>query len=192
MEKINDITAVILAGGKNSRINQEKSLIRFQGDCLIDRQVELLQSIFENIIIATSKESIKEKFPTMQLVEDEYINCGPLSGIHSAMKHSPTKSVFVFACDMPFLDTSIILRQISVFRRSNADILVPRHAEGIEPLHAIYSISNLPYLEECLKTKRYSVRSFYQKSHTEYLDFASQYIRNFFNINTPYDLQKII
>ncbi len=190
--KIKDITAVILAGGKNSRINQEKSLIRFRGDSLIDRQVELLQSIFENIIIATSKESIKEKFPRMQIAEDEYRNCGPLGGIHSAMKHAPTNIVFVFACDMPFLDSSIIFRQIAAFRNSSAEILVPRHAEGIEPLHAIYSTNNLPYLEKCLKTKRYSVRSFYQRSNTDYLDFEPQYIENFFNINTPDDLKNII
>jgi len=190
--KIKNITAVILAGGKNTRIQREKSLIKIQGDYLIDKQVTLLESIFENIIISTSKEVIRSRFPSLQIVEDEYIHCGPLGGIHAAMKYAHTEAVFVFACDMPYLDANVILQQIAVFRNSKLDILVPRHAEGIEPLHAIYSRANLSFLEECLKTGKYSVRSFYKKSNTGYLDFESRFINNFYNINTQRDLQKII
>jgi len=190
--KIKNITAVILAGGKNTRIQREKSLIKIQGDYLIDKQVTLLESIFENIIISTSKEVIRSRFPSLQIVEDEYIHCGPLGGIHAAMKYAHTDAVFVFACDMPYLNANVILRQIAVYRNSMLDILVPKHAEGIEPLHAIYSTANLPFLEECLKIGNYSVRSFYARSKAGYLDFESRYINNFFNINTQRDLQKIV
>ncbi|MCF7912687.1 MAG: molybdenum cofactor guanylyltransferase [Candidatus Cloacimonetes bacterium] len=190
--KISDITAVILAGGKNTRIQREKSLIKIQGDFLIDKQVKLLKSIFENIIISTSKASIKERFPDIQIVEDEYLNCGPLGGIQAAMKHAHTETIFVFACDMPYLDTGVILHQIAVFRNSEVDILVPKHAEGIEPLHAIYSKANLPFLEESLLAGNFSVRSFYARSNAGYLHFELKFIANFFNINTQRDLQKII
>ncbi|MCF7920947.1 MAG: molybdenum cofactor guanylyltransferase [Candidatus Cloacimonetes bacterium] len=190
--KVKDITAVILAGGKNSRLQQEKSLLKIQGILLIDKQVDLLESIFENIIIVTGKEILKSKFPNLQIVEDEYLNCGPLGGIQAAMKHSRTEAIFVFACDMPYLDAGIILHQIAVFKNSGVDILVPRHVEGIEPLHAIYSKTNLPYLEECLISGKNSVRSFYNKSNTGYLDFENKYIKYFFNINTHTDLKQII
>ena len=190
--KIKNITAVILAGGKNTRIQREKSLIKIQGDHLIDKQVTLLESIFENIIISTSKEAIISKFPSLQIVKDEYLHCGPLGGIHAAMKHAQTDAVFVFACDMPNLDANVILRQIEAYRDSNVDILVPKHAEGIEPLHAIYSRSNLPFLEECLNAGNYSVRSFYARSSAGFLDFDTRYINNFYNINTQRDLQKIV
>jgi len=190
--KINDITAVILAGGKNSRIQQEKSLIKIKGIHLIDKQIKLLETIFENIIIVTSKESIRVKFPNLQIVEDEYIDCGPLAGIQAAMKHSPTDDVFVFACDMPYLDAGLILRQIAAYRSSIDTILVPQHEEGIEPLHAIYSKTNLPLLEDCLKAGKYSVRSFYKKSNANYMELEKTLIKFFFNINTHSDLEKII
>jgi molybdopterin-guanine dinucleotide biosynthesis protein A len=190
--KIKDISAVILAGGKNTRIQLEKSLIRIQGIHLIDKQVELLDRIFDNIIIVSGKEAIINKFPNLKIVEDEYRNCGPLGGIQAAMKHSKTEDIFVFACDMPNLDASIILRQTAVYRSTDVKILVPQHEDGIEPLHAIYSISNLPLLENCLKTGRNSVRSFYDKSNIGYLDFEKKHIKNFFNINTQNDLQQII
>ncbi len=190
--KIKNISAVILAGGKNSRIKQEKSLIKIKGNHIIDKQVELLENIFENIIIVTNKEEIKRKFPNLKIVEDEFQNCGPLGGIHAAMKNSNTESLFVFACDMPCLESSIILRQIATYRSTATDILVPRHEDGIEPLHAIYSKTNLPFLEECLIAGRYSVRSFYNKVNVKYIDFEKKYIKYFFNINTHTDLKKII
>ncbi|MDP8202367.1 MAG: molybdenum cofactor guanylyltransferase [Candidatus Tenebribacter burtonii] len=190
--KINDITAVILAGGKNSRIQKEKSLIRIKGDHLIDKQVQLLGNIFENIIIVTSKDELRRKFPDLIIVEDEYKNCGPLGGIHAAMKHASTDSIFVFACDMPNLKTSIILQQVATYRSTTCDILVPRHREGIEPLHAIYSKTNLPFLEKCLVERRYSVRSFYNKVNAGYLNLDAKHIDSFFNINTYADLKKIV
>lgn len=190
--KINDISAVILAGGKNSRIQREKSLIKIKGNHIIDKQVKLLENIFENIIIVTNKEAIKRKFPNLTIVEDEFLNCGPLGGIHAAMKNSKTEAIFVFACDMPCLEPSIILRQIATYRSTSTDILVPQHKDGIEPLHAIYSKTNLPYLEESIGAGRYSVRSFYNKVNVKYIDFEGKYIKYFFNINTHTDLKKII
>jgi len=190
--KIKDISVVILAGGKNSRIKKEKSLLKINGDHLIDKQVQLLSNIFENIIIVTSKDEIKRKFPDLLIVEDEFKNCGPLGGIHTAMKHASTSSIFVFACDMPNLTNSIILQQVATFRNTTCDILVPRHEEGIEPLHAIYSNTNLPFLEKCLVAGRYSVRSFYNQVNAGYLDLEAKHINGFFNINTYADLKKIV
>ena len=190
--KINDISAVILAGGKNSRIQQEKSLIKIKGNHIIDKQVKLLENIFENIIIVTNKEEIKRKFSNLKIVEDEFKNCGPLGGIHTSLKNSDTEAIFVFACDMPCLNPSIILQQIAIYRSTTCDILVPRHDEGIEPLHAIYSKTNLPYLEKCLNADRYSVRSFYSKVNAKYFELEKIYINCFYNINTYADLKKII
>jgi molybdopterin-guanine dinucleotide biosynthesis protein A len=189
--KIKDITAVILAGGKNTRMHQEKSLIKIQGIPLIDKQVEILESIFEKIIIVTNKDALKRKFPHLQIIDDEFKFCGPLGGIHAAMKQANIGVIFVFACDMPYLDAGIIHRQIEAYRATNVDILVPQHADGIEPLHAIYSQANLPFLEECLKSGRYSVRSFYEVTNAGYLFFEKKDIKYFFNINSDFDLKHV-
>lgn len=189
---VNDITAVILAGGKNTRLNQEKSLLKIRGTCLIDKQVELLNKLFANILISTGKELIKNRFPHIRSIEDEFKDCGPLGGIQAAMKHCEKEAVFVFACDMPSLQADLIMRQIEIYRNIDAEIVVPRHAEGIEPLHAIYSVKNLPYLESCLQNGSYSVRSFYKNAKIEYYDLERENISCFFNINTHSDLKKII
>ena len=188
MKRTKDITAVILAGGKNSRLQVEKSLLTIDGCHLIDRQVMLLKEIFEKIIIVSSKIEIKHKFPDLKIVEDKFKDCGPLGGIHAAMQEADTNSIFVFACDMPFLNKKTIHKQIAVFQNSNIQILVPRNSNGIEPLHAIYSVSNIKQLENCLNTKRFSVRSFYEKSKTSYIDFNDSHRKDFYNINTAKDL----
>ena len=190
--RIRDISAVILAGGKNTRIQLEKSLIKIKGDHIIDIQIEKLESIFEEIIIVTQKEDIIMKFPHLKIIADEFHDCGPLAGIHSALKHSNAEAIFVFACDMPFLSTKIIRKQIAAFNKAKFDVLVPKHSDGIEPLHAIYSKSSLYYLTQCLYQKKYSVRSFYNKVKVNYLEFNNMEIIRFFNINTHADLKKII
>lgn len=190
--KINDITAVILAGGKNTRLRKEKSLLKIDGDYLIDIQLKVLRQIFDEIMISTGKPILKEKYSEMKLIADEYENCGPLGGVHAALKHCETDAIFTFACDMPFLNAKLIRLQINEFYHRKVQIIVPSHIEGIEPLHAIYSKTTLPYLEECLKIGRLSVRSFYKFCKTGYLDIEPAEIRYFYNINTPEDLSKVM
>lgn len=188
---VNEITAVILAGGKNSRIKQEKSLLKIDGIHLIEKQIGILKDLFVNIMISTNKPVLRKKFSDYKIVEDKYKNCGPLAGVHSALLHCQTKAVFAFACDMPYLNKELLLRQVEIFRKTNSQIIVPRHSEGIEPLHAIYSVETLPHLESCLKNGHFSVRSFYEYYKTGYMDVTDSEIKYFFNINTPSDLDKI-
>jgi molybdopterin-guanine dinucleotide biosynthesis protein A len=189
---ISNITAVILADGKNTRLQMEKSLLEIDGSPLIDYQVLLLQSIFFRVMISSSKEALKIKFPQLKFVQDEYQCCGPLAGIQAAMKAADTEAVFVFACDMPFLNRDLILKLVNAYQNSRADILVPRHQDGIEPLHAIYSTANLPYLEKSLASGDYSVRSFYRETKTAFYDLSADYIKFFYNINTHSDLSSLI
>lgn len=190
--KISDITAVILAGGKNTRINREKSLIKINDDFLIDRQVNLLRKIFCNIIIITSKIELINRFSDIKTFEDQFKECGPLGGIHAAISEAETDAVFVFACDMPNLNEFVIRNQIESYHCEKKEIIVPSHREGIEPLHAIYSVKSLPFLEDNLKKGKLSVRSFYEYCDTRYLGFKDSEIKYFFNINTSEDLKKII
>lgn len=187
--KFNDITAVILAGGKNSRIQKEKAMIFLNGAHVIDHELRVISEIFSHIMLVTEKDQLKKHLPHLPVTADIYKNCGPLGGIHAAMKTAITPAVFVFACDMPALNPDLICRQIQLFRDSRADIVVPRHREGIEPLHAIYSINNLPHLQQNLNKGKFSVRSFYNSSHVSYMDVEQKDAGAFFNINTMNDLQ---
>jgi molybdenum cofactor guanylyltransferase len=190
--KSSDLTAVILAGGKNSRLKREKSLLILNKKPLVSQIDDILTRIFTKIMVVSSKSELKEKYSHLIFVEDEYFNCGPLAGIQTALKQSSTEYMFVCACDMPNLNPGIIQKLISVIGTSEADVIVPRHAEGIEPLHAIYKRSCLPYIEKQLEAEICSIRSFYDQVTVEFVDFQADEIEFFYNINTLHDLNRYL
>lgn len=188
---IEDITALILADGKNKRLRKEKAFIDVKGNLLIDKIVSEVSDLFEHLIIASTKKSLTNRFPELIFASDEYKDAGPLAGIHVGLKSATTKAVFVFACDMPALNAEIILRQCDQFRHSKSDVFVPRHKDGIEPLHAIYTKECVPYIESCLGKKDFAVRSFFDDIVLKYFEVNPKESRCFRNINTVADLEAI-
>ena len=180
-----------MAGGKGSRINRDKTLLKVGNILLLKKTTALLKEMFAEIIIVSAGDFVRDNFTDYKIVADEFKNCGPLSGIHIALKNAAEKAVFVFACDMPNLNSEIIQRQILTFENSRFDAVVPKHSEGIEPLHAIYTKSCLPAIEKQLIQKNYSVRSFFREIKIGYLEFDIPEIKYFFNINTEHDLKYI-
>lgn len=187
---MNKISAAILADGRNSRIQQEKSLLKLGNLHLIEAQIEILDRIFSDIHIVTSKPILQQKLPQIPKIQDKYHNCGPLGGIHTALLHCEAESVFIFACDMPNLNGELIELQLEKYRKTACDALVPRHREGIEPLHAIYAKSCLFPIESNLRRNECSVRSFYEKIKLRFWNVSEKNIEYFYNINTHHDLQK--
>ena len=181
---MNAITAVILAQGKNKRIGLAKSLLEINGISIIEKEVKLLKTIFDNIIIISEKEELKRRFPDIKFYDDIYKEIGPLGGIHSALYHISSGSAFVFACDMPNLSKDIITRQIKLYLKSRIEIVVPRHSQGIEPLHAIYHKRAIMNINQIISQKIYSIRSFYKGMRIKYFDVTDEEIKYFYNVNT--------
>jgi len=185
-----NIVAVVLAGGKNSRIGREKSLIKLNGSLLLEQELNVLDKIFQSILIVTSKPEVISNFKHYPKVSDQFTDCGPLAGVHAALAEL-NQDIFVFGCDMPYLNESVIRKQIEQYKQSSTQALVPKHAEGIEPLHAIYSKTCLQPVTEQLSKGNYSVRSFFKQIKIEYLKFQPEEIKWFFNINTEADLDRV-
>jgi molybdenum cofactor guanylyltransferase len=187
------ITAVVLAGGKNIRFKGvDKAFVRVHGVPMIERILNTLDGIFEDIIVVTNSSGKYQSMGNLGFASDIYKNAGPLGGIHAAMKKSETPFIFVFSCDMPYLDRDIIKGQITFFRKlQNADALIPRLNSNIEPLHAIYRSALAGSLAEFLDSSPdYSIRAFLEKTRVAYyyLPCTSREIKAFSNINTAADI----
>jgi len=188
-----NMTAVVLAGGKNSRMKREKAFLKINRILLLEHTINVLKPLFKEIIIVTAKYEIKERFSNYKIVQDEFCGCGPLAGIHVSLKNAIFNEVMVFACDMPNLSPILINSEINEFHKfaGKFQALVPKHFEGIEPLHAIYSKSVLNNIEENLLAGIYSVRSFYEKINIKYWEVEDKFLCNFINVNCPEDLEII-
>ena len=191
MEEIK-LSAAILAGGKALRYGgKNKSFININGATIVERNLEILHDVFDEIIIISNDPTSYHRYSNIVVVEDIYPNKGPLSGIHSALSHSFHSGVFVFACDMPNLDKEIILDQIRYFSEKRGMIIIPETDTGIEPLHAIYPIASLPAVEALVTMKtNYSIRALFSAYPTLFWKFNDRKKAEvvFKNINRPEDL----
>ena len=192
-ENIETMNAIILAGGKSSRMGFDKAFIKLKGRPLIERQIKVLKSIFQKIIIVTNKPN-DYKFKRVKAVKDIMAGRGALSGIYTGLIASDSFYNFVIACDMPNLNLKLIkymLRQKGAF-----DVVVPHIKKGYETLFAIYSKDCIMPIYKTIISENLRIRNFFKKVNVREIKeddvkrFGSPNIL-FMNINTPSDLTRI-
>jgi molybdopterin-guanine dinucleotide biosynthesis protein A len=189
---VSNISGVILAGGASKRFNGIiKAKIIIDGKTIISRILETFTDFFDEIIIVTNTPDEFKEYNTCIITGDQFLNKGPLGGIHTALKESEKEAVFVVAGDMPLLNKEIIIKQIDFYNRCKCDILVPKLDEYIEPLHGIYMKTLLRILEDYLEGDNdYSINKFLRKADVCYLQLegCGKNKRAFSNINFPEDV----
>lgn len=184
-----DITAYILAGGKNSRFGTEKSLLQVGHSTILEKTISVLQDNFFKIKIVSAKRNLQEKFSTQEFIEDIYQDCGPLGGIQAALQDCQ-KAAFIVACDMPQLNEKLIQKQIAIFQEREVEAVIPLHSVGMEPLHAIYRRSCMLAIEKQLLRGNYSIRSFYKSIDVRYWQISEREAGCFYNINSPREYEE--
>jgi molybdopterin-guanine dinucleotide biosynthesis protein A len=178
------ISATVLMGGKNSRMQGEnKALMEFKERQMLEHILDVIKPIFDEIIFVSNDSSLDFKsFTPTKIVADIIPNMGALSGIHAALTACSNPYSFVFACDMPLLDKNLILNQLKNIN-SSIDAIIPKHPEGIEPLHGIYAKSSETVLKNhILSQENKKISLFLSKIQTFYWEIP--YYNAFVNINT--------
>lgn len=199
----NDITGIILAGGKSSRMGTNKSLLKLNGKTVIERVVDLMNSIFRKVIIITNTLEVYD-FINLPKYKDIYSYKGPLAGIHSGLKYSNTDKNFIISCDIPLMNKKMI--EYIVDYKTEKPITICKANGFIQQLAGIYSKSVLPLVENSLnaseeelrnadqKKRKCKVLSLLNKAGAELIDaeklaFYNEYL--FHNMNKPEDYEKI-
>jgi len=193
MKKHDGITAVILSGGKSSRMGTDKSLLKISGNSLLDRAIAISQKYFANIIISGNEIELNRIY-SLKLTKDIYSGLGPISGIHSGLFNSTTEKIFIYSVDIVFGNERLISEIIEY--PTQKQIVLPL-LEGIpQYTFAIYSKSALPVIEEMIKSNCVDMptpKNLVKKVETEFIDFHKCIYfeeEKFFNLNTPADYER--
>jgi molybdopterin-guanine dinucleotide biosynthesis protein A len=127
-------SAVVLAGGRSSRMGVDKALLTLEGRTLLDRTVAALTEVADDIVVVgrTSGRARGVRFLT-----DETPNLGPLGGLHTGLRQAVHERVICVGCDMPFLNTELLRYLVSIL--DELDAAVPLVEGMSHPLHAVYS-----------------------------------------------------
>lgn len=192
------ISAVILAGGQSRRLGRDKAVEPIGGLPLIRRVIERVEQVASEVLVVVADSSRGGELPLdprHRVVLDHYPGTGSLGGIFSGLKAASNSWVIAVACDMPFLNLSLIGRMLAL--RERMDVVVPLIDGRPEPTHALYSKACLPFIEPKLLERQLKISGFYDQARVHYVpeeEVASmdpQFL-SFFNVNTPEDLDKAL
>jgi len=186
-----DRSAIILAGGRSSRMGQAKALLPFAGEPLIAHIVRSLKELFADVVVVVAPDQEIPALP-VTLVRDEVAYQGPVSGIYHGLKAAKSDVSFVGSCDVPFLNRTLISYLCSQIR--DHDVVVPYWEGRYQPLFAIYKKSVMPYLHAQLQRGELRPIFLFDKVRTRKID--EEEIRrfdpdglSFLNMNTPEDYE---
>jgi molybdopterin-guanine dinucleotide biosynthesis protein A len=187
------MTGMILAGGKNLRMGQNKAFLKIQGERIIDRIKRIFVDLFDEVLLVTNTPRDYLDL-NLRTVTDLYREQGALGGVFTGLFHASFPHAFVVACDMPFLQPALISYLAGM--SPGYDIVIPRTEDGLQPLHAVYSRKCLPFMEDLLCRGRLKILDFFPRVKEkevpaeEIIPFDPQMV-SFSNLNTPEDLSRI-
>ena len=143
-------TAIILAGGKSSRMGTSKAFLPINGKPAVENTVNLLNPYFDEILISANDQKAFN-YLDKPVIEDVIKEQGPLAGIYSALQHSKNEKNFVIACDIPEINMDFV--EIMLDFSKDFDIVIPLNNDKFEPLFAVYSKQVIPVIEQLLQTE---------------------------------------
>ncbi len=192
--KIEGVTGVILAGGASQRMGRNKALLDVDGIPMISRTYRTLAQLFHDIIVVTNSPHEYDFLPCRK-VPDIYPGHGSLAGLHSALVHSSTPHTFVTACDMPFLDSTII-RYLCDCGKEGVDAVVPFSEGGQEPLHAVYASSCTEVFERAIQQGEHKILDVLARVNSRLVPYEEVqslggHPASFLNVNTPEEFERV-
>lgn len=189
------MSSIILAGGKSSRMGQNKCSMFLNGKRLLERTMDRLNELAEEIIVVTGKGQ-SPPFPlpdNVKIARDFRRGKGPLMGIYSGLRTSKDNCNLVVGCDMPFLNVDLIRYMTSLAR--HFDAVIPKVNGLLEPLHAIYSRKCTNVIQKVMEKEQFKIDAILEWVNVRYVDedeldlFDPEHL-SLFNINTPADMEE--
>lgn len=182
------LACVILAGGKSSRMQQDKSLLPFGGyPTLCQYQYERMKKIFKHVYISV-KEPSKYGF-TADFIVEENEAFAPTYGLKKVLETIREEACFVMAVDMPFLSESVIHTVVERYDPS-FDAVIVRENGTVHTLCGIYSRSIQPKIDEAVRTDRHKLQRLLEEVHTCYVDIDDA--DAFVNLNYPHEYDEAV
>ncbi|MCL1934496.1 MAG: molybdenum cofactor guanylyltransferase [Candidatus Azobacteroides sp.] len=176
--------ACILAGGKSSRMGEDKGLKLLHGKPMIRYVIEALIPRFPRIKISAGNPEYN--MFGYEVVADVIPEKGPMGGIYTALKNLSGDDLFIISCDMPYISGSSF---DGLLQQKNESATVAVCDGKIQPLFGIYGKNLIPLLEAKIEQNQLGMTAFLREINATFVDINNE--AGFLNINTPDDFRHI-
>ena len=183
------VSAAIMAGGKSTRMGQDKAWIELDGEPLVARVAGVLAQVADEVIVVANDPRYESL--GLRVVRDRWPAGGALGGIATGVGAATHDTVLVAACDMPF--TSVEMWRLLLGHAGEADVVIPRVGGEYETLHALYAKACVPQMARSIAENRLRVISFFDAVTVRVIEepelrMVDPTLRAFTNVNTPEEL----
>jgi molybdopterin-guanine dinucleotide biosynthesis protein A len=181
------IPCVILAGGKSSRMKEDKALLSFgQYDTLIQYQYEKLSLIFENVYISSKVDKFVFLKNKNSIIYDKDNISSPMVALKYIFQTIKSSKVFIISVDTPLVLEQTIHSLIN--NSQSFDITIAQTKDKTHNLCGVFSISLATKTSKCIEKGIHKINYLIKQSNTNYINFKDEI--QFLNINTKEDYAK--
>lgn len=184
-----DIPCILFAGGKSSRMGQDKSLLPFGNyPSLAQYQYERLSQLFSKVYLSAKN---RDKFDFSPHVIEDPVNCdfAPTAGFVGAFEHLSSERIFVLGVDTPFVDENVIQTLLDA-DAPHYDATLPKTSSGTHPMAGIYHRSLLGEFQRMLAQSDHRLNKLISSSKTHYVQFEDE--EPFSNLNHPNEYEAAV
>ncbi len=179
-----ELTGIILAGGKSSRMGEDKGLMLFEGKPMIQYIIEVVKPLVKSIvIIANDKEYEQFGYP---IYEDLIKGKKPLAGIYTGLKHSTTTKNLVMSCDVPYVNEEVLKLLIE---NCNVDVVIPLKGDRTHQLIGVYDKKCIDIFKMELENDQRKIKMAIEKLNCKTIDANHINDKIFNNINSKNDIE---
>jgi len=189
------VDAAILAGGQARRFGgRDKSALHVGGSSILDRQLAVLGVLADRVRIVTG-EPDRFRDRGIEVVTDLLPGAGALGGIYTALETATSSHVLVLACDLPFLSAPFLGHLVALAGDTRWDAIVPRSADGWQPLTAVYARRVAPLIKRQVERGRLKIIDLFDTITVREVGEADIAAADpdealFLNVNSPNDLDR--
>ena len=188
-----DLTAFILAGGKSTRMGADKAFVTLDGRTLLSRALELAHAVTADVRIVGDPAKFARFAP---VVADVFPGCGPLAGIHAALRASQTDLNLMLAVDLPLISPELLQYLVTRARGASAMVTAARANGGWQPLCTVYRREFADAAEQALRVGKYKIDALFAPNSTQLVSeqelaeagFSADIFRN---VNTSKELADV-
>jgi molybdenum cofactor guanylyltransferase len=184
----NNITGIVLAGGKSSRIGSDKGFLTLNDSTFMTHIIKAVKPFVDDIIIV-SNNSDYDIF-SLKRVEDIIEDAGPLAGLYSGLNESETEYNLVLSCDVPLINSAVLNKLIEGFD-ADKDVIQLKSKSKTMPLIALYKKHCMHQCLDLLQKGERRLRTAVEQLKTKTIQLdpdLDQYVRN---INTLSELKEL-
>jgi molybdopterin-guanine dinucleotide biosynthesis protein A len=187
-------SALIFGGGRATRLGGvNKALLEVCGAPIIDRILEALEPLSDETVLLTNDTALENR-TALRMVYDSEPHAGVLPALAAGLAEASSELCLAVACDMPFVSRRLFELLLELQAQSEADVVIPRSAGYLEPMHAVYRRASVePAIRAALARGEQRMISYFGSVRVREVEesewrAADPLGRAFFNVNTPEDL----